>query len=136
MMSLASATVLYSTRAPARGLLRYSRWDALLTGLALVHGGLLFLFPSPLVVALGLWWNSNTISHNFIHRPFFRRRPLNWLFGAYLSVLLGIPQPLWRDRHLAHHEGRGWHLQVSRELAVHMTLVVAVWTTIVWCAPT
>src|SRR5437773_4878490 len=25
------------------------------------------------------------------------------LFSAYLSVLLGFPQTLWRARHLAHH---------------------------------
>ena len=24
------------------------------------------------LATIGLWWNSNTISHNFIHRPFFR----------------------------------------------------------------
>lgn len=103
--------------------------------LATLHGAVLVTTPSMLIVAVGLWWSSNAISHNFIHRPFFVRRPLNWLFSAYLSVLLGIPQPLWRDRHLAHHEGRCWHLHVSAELAVHMVLVVAVWTTIVWSAP-
>ena len=33
------------------------------------------------VVAVGLWWNSNTVAHHFIHRPFFRSRSLNVLFA-------------------------------------------------------
>ena len=59
------------------------------------------------MIAIGVWWNSNTIAHNFIHRPFFRSRRFNALFSAYLSVLLGIPQVLWRDRHLAHFAALG-----------------------------
>ncbi|RDJ93851.1 hypothetical protein B4Q13_19050 [Lacticaseibacillus rhamnosus] len=47
--------------------------------------------------------NANTISHQFIHRPFFQHRAANRLFAAYLSVLLGFPHSLWRDRHLSHH---------------------------------
>jgi hypothetical protein len=41
------------------------------------------------VIAAGLWWNANTISHNFIHRP-FRSRALNLIFSIYLSVLLSF----------------------------------------------
>ena len=33
------------------------------------------------LIALGLWWNSNTISHSFIHGPFFRSRRLKALFA-------------------------------------------------------
>ena len=61
-----------------QGVLRYSRWDALLVALALAQGGLFALtFRGALalpVVALGLWWNCNTVAHCFIHRPFFRAR--------------------------------------------------------------
>src|SRR5215470_10749732 len=71
--------------------------------LALVHGGMLLAWPSILLVAIGLWWNANTISHNFIHRPFFRVRAANAAFSCYLSLLLGFPQSLWRARHLEHH---------------------------------
>jgi hypothetical protein len=78
-------------------------WDALLVTLALVHGGLLATSASIPVIAVGLWWNANTISHNFIHRPFFRARGLNTAFSCYLTMLLGFPQSLWRARHLAHH---------------------------------
>jgi len=62
-----------------------------MVGLAAAHAAVLIAFPTAPVIALGLWWNSNTVSHNFIHRPFFRRRPANRLFAAYLSVLLGSP---------------------------------------------
>ena len=77
--------------------------ETLLTALALAHGGLLLVWPSMWVIAMALWWNANTISHNFIHRPFFRTRAMNAVFSSYLSLLLGFPQSLWRARHLAHH---------------------------------
>lgn len=90
----------------ASRLLRFedsARWDVLLVALALVHGAVLMLRPSLAIIAVGLWWNANTISHNFIHRPFFRTRALNAAFSCYLTLLLGFPQSLWRSRHLAHH---------------------------------
>src|SRR5262249_41710721 len=91
---------------PRRGvLLRHSRWDALLVALAFGHGALLAVAPVAPVIALGVWWNSNTVAHYFIHAPFFRSRRLNWLFELYLSGLLGIPQTIWSERHLAHHAG-------------------------------
>jgi hypothetical protein len=76
---------------------------ALPVALAFAHGVLLLAWPSIPLIALGLWWNANTISHHFIHRPFFRTRALNASFSFYLSLLLGFPQSLWRARHLAHH---------------------------------
>src|SRR5262249_47377554 len=85
------------------GILRHSRWDALLVFLALAQGALVLALPSWPVIALGIWWNSNTVAHNFIHTPYFRDRGLNRCFSLYLTLLLGIPQSLWRDRHLAHH---------------------------------
>ena len=85
---------------------RLARWDALFVALALTQGGLLLAFPSIPLIAIGLWWNANTISHIFIHRPFFRTPALNAAFSVYLSLLLGFPQSLWRARHLAHHGAR------------------------------
>src|SRR3989442_7427337 len=99
-----------------------------MTALAAAQGVLLLAMPTAPTIALGLWWNSNTISHNFIHRPFFRRRWANLLFAAYLSVLLGIPQSLWRDRHLAHHAGIHGRLRLSGELALQAVLVLSLWT--------
>ena len=110
--------------------------------LAAAHAAVLLTMPTPAVIALGLWWNANTISHNFIHRPFFRRRIANQAFAACLSVLNGIPQSLWRDRHLAHHinetcraalsgprdtTGVGRRPAFSREVIMQTALVLSVW---------
>jgi hypothetical protein len=119
-----------TTATPAgvwQGVLRHSPWDALLVVLAAAHGVLLLAAPGLAVVAVGLWWGSNTIAHNFIHRPFFRSRVLNVLFALYLSVLLGVPQSLWRDRHLAHHRGVCWRLTPTPQLAAEVLLVLILW---------
>jgi hypothetical protein len=118
-----------------RSLLRHSSWDAVLVGLAFVHGALLVLIPSVPLVALGLWWNANTIAHNFIHTPFFRARELNAAFSIYLTAVLGIPQTLWRDRHLQHHSGRPRRLTISRALVVETTVVAIVWIALAAQAP-
>jgi len=104
-----------------------ARRDALMVALAAAHAALLIAFPVAPVIALGVWWNSNTIAHNFVHRPFFRSRAANRLFSAYLSALLGIPQSLWRDRHLAHHAGVTWRLRLSARLRAETALVLALW---------
>src|SRR6185503_13511254 len=83
--------------------------------------------PSLALIAIGLWWNANTISHNFIHRPFFRHQSLNLLFSVYLTLLLGIPQRLWRDRHLAHHAGIAWRLAITPQLAAEALIVSVGW---------
>jgi hypothetical protein len=113
--------------AARRGILRHSSWDALLVTLALAHGALLLAVPSLAVVAVGLWWNSNTISHNFIHRPFFRWRALNALFALYLSALLGVPQSIWRARHLAHHAGTACRLKPNTQMVTEVLLVLSLW---------
>ena len=107
------------------GMLQHSSRDALFVALALAHGLALIGLPSIPLIALGFWWNANTIAHNFIHRPFFRSRRLNALFSAVESVVLGVPQRLWRDRHLAHHGGRNWHWRWSRQLAWETGLVLS-----------
>ncbi|HLK64226.1 MAG TPA: fatty acid desaturase [Bryobacteraceae bacterium] len=109
---------------------RRFRQDALLASLAIAQGLVFLTLPSAPVIALGIWWNSNTISHRFIHRPFFPSRAWNLLFGAYLSVLLGIPQALWRDRHLAHHADLRPHLRISVELLTQVALVLAFWAVV------
>jgi hypothetical protein len=113
---------------PARGILQHSRWDSLLIVLAAGHGALLCAVPSAPLIALGLWWNSNTVAHYFIHRPFFRARALNVLFSVYLSVLLGVPQELWRGRHLTHHFGCCWQGWRPGLLVVEVILVAGLWT--------
>ena len=111
----------------SRGILRVPAWDALFIALSGLHAAALFAWPFPAVLAIGVWWNCNTISHNFIHYPFFRSRFLNRLFSAYLSALLGIPQALWRDRHLAHHTGAQWKLRITSQIAAETALVLGVW---------
>ena len=76
----------------AARIFRHSSWDGLLVLMALGHGTVLLLWPSVLVVGLGMWWCANTVSHNFIHLPFFRTRRANAVFSLYLTVLLGVPQ--------------------------------------------
>jgi hypothetical protein len=85
------------------------------------------------LIAVGLWWNANTVSHNFIHRPFFRRRALNAAFSCYLSLLLGFPQALWRARHLAHH-GTRERLEL-RAAALDFVAVLALWGALLVFAP-
>ncbi len=109
------------------GVLRHSPWDAVLVALAVGHGVLLVTAPSAAVVGVGLWWSANTVAHNFIHRPFFRRRGLNVLFSLYLSALLGVPQTLWRDRHLAHHASVAWRLKPSWQLTAEAMVVLTLW---------
>ncbi len=124
-----------ATLTTARGVLRHSPWDALLLALAAAHGALLLAVPAAPVVALGLWWNSNTVAHYFVHKPFFRPRPLNVLFSLYLSALLGVPQTLWRDRHLAHHAGVAWRLRPSPLLLGETLLVLGLWSFLLVKAP-
>jgi hypothetical protein len=117
-----------------RGLLRHPA-DGWLVGLSLVHAALLLEAPSIPLVAVGLWWNANTIAHNFIHQPFFRPRAVNRLYSCALSVLLGFPQSMWKQRHLAHHADRTAHIRVTRLLVVETTLVFAAWGAAAALAP-
>ena len=109
--------------------------DALFVALSIGHGALLVSVPSLALVGIGFWWNANTISHNFIHRPFFRRRILNRIYSAYLSLLLGVPQSVWRERHLSHHAGVAPRLRLRSEVVVETILVMALWVTIALTAP-
>ena len=113
--------------AKSKGILRHSEWDAVLVVLSLAHAVLLFSVPSMLVIAVGIWWSSNTIAHNFIHSPFFASRAVNRLYSIYLSGLLGIPQTLWRERHLQHHRGQHRAIRWTPALAVETGVVLIVW---------
>ncbi len=114
---------------------RYSARDSILVALAALHAVALLVWPSAPLIALGVWWNSNTVAHNLIHRPFFRSTLLNRAFSAGLSLLLGIPQALWRDRHLAHHAGVVWRLRISRRLVLETALVAGLWIALASLAP-
>jgi len=127
---MASALVISSKRVP-----RYVAWDALFVGLSIAQAAVLLAWPSIPVIALGLWWNANTIAHNFIHRPFFHTRALNRAYSLLLSLLLGIPQSVWRQRHLLHHAGLAHRLRLTPDVAIESGLVLALWTTMAAGAP-
>lgn len=115
--------------------LRHSAWDALFVVLSTVHGALLLLAPSVLLVGIGLWWNANTIAHNFIHRPFFRSPALNRAYSRYLSLVLGVPQSLWRERHLAHHAGRPARIALTSDVLIELGLIAGLWLVLIWISP-
>lgn len=127
------SAVLPSSRVHARSAL--ARWDLLFIVLASAHGLLLLTWPSIPLLAITLWWGTNTVAHNFIHRPFFQSRWMNAAFSSYLSVLFGFPQSLWRDRHLAHHAGLRSRLRLSWLLALEILVVILLWVTLVTTAP-
>jgi len=108
----------------------------LLTG---AHASVLVLAPTVATVACGLWWNANAVSHQHVHRRFFRRRWQDAAFSAWLSLLLGLPQRFWRRRHLAHHfphkAARRRRARLDRGLCFETALVAAAWTALAWCAP-
>jgi hypothetical protein len=79
-------------------------------------------------IGTGIWWTANTIAHQCIHRPPFRRRAANACVDAALTLLLGFPQALWRARHLAHHAGVAPRLRRSLELVLQASLVLTLWT--------
>lgn len=95
---------------------RFSRLDAVLLAAALAQGGLVaavlgmpqkpaLRLPFAALLGVLIWWNANTISHNHLHNPLFRSRLANRLFSLYLTLTTGVPQTLWRSRHLWHHAG-------------------------------
>jgi len=86
----------------------------------------LCIAPSIPVIAFGVWWNSNTISHNFVHLPSSNPAATNRLYAIYLSVLLGIPQTLWRDRHLAHHRGQSLHLRWAPAIFMETSMILGI----------
>ncbi|MGH9887944.1 MAG: fatty acid desaturase, partial [bacterium] len=102
--------------------------EPLLVGLAASHGLVLLAVPWAPVIAVGVWWSSNTVAHHSIHRPLFRTRGANRLFSLYLSLLLGIPQSLWKQRHLAHHAETHWRLRLHPQLLVESAAVLGLWT--------
>jgi hypothetical protein len=113
----------------ATRIFRHSSWDGVLVLMALGHGLALLLWPSVWLIGLGMWWCANTVSHNFIHLPFFKSATANALFSLYLTTILGVPQTLWRQRHLAHHGAHEWRFRPTMQFWIEGGLLLALWTT-------
>src|SRR4026207_675815 len=109
-------------------ILRYSNRDAYLIALSLLHPMAVLLAPSVLLIAAGVWWNSDTISHHFLHLPFFRSGIANRAYSLSLSVILGIPQSLWRERHLSHHRGLSVRMRCTPAILLELALIAVLWS--------
>jgi len=122
-------------------ILRHSPWDALLIGLSFAYAAWLLSAPSAPLIVIGLWWTANTVAHNFIHTPFFRSGTLNRAYSLFLSALMGIPQSLWRERHLRHHReehdgGRPTRASgMTRDVAVETGVVLTSWAAVAAADP-
>jgi fatty acid desaturase len=100
------------------GLFRFSAWDAIPAALVYVQFGLILAFflafphlgwgeriAGACLYALAIGWNLDSVSHNFIHNPFFAREPLNRLTSFVLTFELGTPQTMYKYVHMRHHAG-------------------------------
>jgi hypothetical protein len=122
---------------------RHSACDGLLVaGVAGHAAALAVLSASPGVpaaavaaaVAVLLWWDAQTASHNFLHNPFFRARSANVFFSVLLSLACGFPQSYWRQRHLVHHGLRA-KARVDGACLGEGLLVLSLWGTLAAQAP-
>lgn len=107
----------------------------MLVVLSVLQGAALILAMSVPLVAIGLWWNANTVAHNFIHRPFFRSRLANRLYAVFLTLVLGVPQSMWRERHLAHHADRPVRIRWGGPARVEIAVLLAGWVVAGTLAP-
>ena len=94
--------------------------------------------PRPLasaIMALGVWWGSNTLAHLHVHTPLFRDRRLDRALSLYLTLLLSVPQTLWKRRHLAHHAGTQTRRAVGPEGRTETVLLAVAWGALAWFTP-
>lgn len=142
-----------STIAARAGVFRHSPRDAALVVIASAHAlafiafiGMLTLMPlsipaalaSAAFVGVGIWWSSNTVSHNHLHNPIFVGRRANQAFSFVLSIVLGVPQTIWKQRHLWHHAGEpstGPRLRLGASGIVECAGVIATWLALVAFVP-
>jgi fatty acid desaturase len=64
-----------------------------------------FLAVSFTAIAWSYCWNMQSLSHNFIHNPFFQWKMLNRAFSVLETFSLGVPHVFYHHYHLNHHFG-------------------------------
>lgn len=85
---------------------------------------------------LVVWWLSNTVAHVHLHTPVFRARAANRGFALLLSLLTGVPQTIWRARHLAHHRGQApGEIRLGVQGCLELGLVAHLWLALAVLAP-
>jgi fatty acid desaturase len=114
------SVIFHDYRLPRRshGVFAWSGWDCVPVLAAVAHAALVVWmvvgFDSRpwwanllwgCLYAFGISWNINSVSHNFLHTPYFRARALNRAFSLLESVTLSFSQTLYTWVHLRHHEG-------------------------------
>jgi len=130
---------------------RHSRRDARVVALPLLLGllaptlpwlaghGLWGMSLATCALALAVWWQSNTVAHVHLHTPVFRSRAYNRGFSLALSLLTGVPQTVWRARHLAHHRGeappRLGALRLGLQGSLELGLLAHLWLLLGLLAP-
>ena len=107
------------TRKPVRQrVFRYSAWDWVPAALVFAHLGLLLAFfiawpqlswtwrlMGAGLYAFAIGWNQDSVSHNFIHNPFFTSKLANRITEFALTLENGTPQTMYRWVHMRHHAG-------------------------------
>jgi fatty acid desaturase len=58
-----------------------------------------------IAIAWSYCWNMQSLSHNFIHNPFFSWPLLNRAFSVLETLSLGVPHVFYHHYHLNHHFG-------------------------------
>jgi fatty acid desaturase len=125
----------YAAATTSRSVPRAGVEQGAFIGLSIAHAAALALVPHPAVIGIGLWWNANTISHNFIHRPFFGAPTANRMYAFYLSLLMGVPQTLWRDRHLLHHANDSRPARLRAASQLELAGIAILWVGFAIAAP-
>lgn len=104
--------------AASKRVFRYSGWDWIPAVLVYAHLAALAAFfiawpqlswtarlVGAALYAFAIGWNQDSVSHNFIHNPFFTSKLLNRLTEFALTLENGVPQTMYRWVHMRHHAG-------------------------------
>jgi hypothetical protein len=139
-----------ATKRRARSVFRHSASDAWLVAVTLAQACVTLIAfglvapassvgagVSALIFGVGVCWCSNTVSHNHLHNALFRSRWLNRGFDLWLSLLLGVPQSIWKARHLWHHAGEPTRprRRLSRRALIEIGIVGVSWLVFLGVAP-